>query len=127
MLYPEFGQLVDAWATRLGYSNAKIGKEIGVGGEMVRRYRDGTMMPRDEPLKRLAKLMGVNAVELRYPSEKRGKKKGEAPPTPDELDLVREYRQLPDVAKKVVRMRVVELLEEFGKPGKENPFGKGTN
>lgn len=124
--YPEFGRIVDAKIPRIG-SNAKVASAIGVTPEMVRRYRLGIAMPRDRELEKLAALIGMKAADLRFP-DRSGKKKAAAPRvTADEMDMISEYRQLPDVARKAARVHIVELLEQFGKPGKDNPFGKGTN
>lgn len=86
-------------------------------------------MPRDTKLEKLSKLIGVPAAELRFGPKGKGKGKGYALPlerlSNDERNLLEEYRQLPDYAKKVAHARVIELLEEFAPPSPKNPFGKG--
>lgn len=84
-------------------------------------------MPRDRALEKLAKLIGVPVSELRY-----GKGTATKPYsmplerlTSEERFMLEEFRQLPDYARKATRARIIELLEEFGKPGATNPFGKG--
>lgn len=46
--------------------------------------------------------------------------------TPEEQTLLVAYRQLPAFAREALRLRAVELLEEFGKPSARNPYGKTT-
>lgn len=122
-----FGRLVSAKLDRMGLSNPKAAKAVGVTPEMIRRYRDGLVMPRDRALEKLAKLIGVPVSELRY-GKGTGSKSYPLPLeklTPEERFMLEEFRQLPDYAQKAARARIIELLEEFGKPGARNPFGKG--
>lgn len=122
-----FGRLVSDKLDRMRLSNPKAAKAVGVTPEMIRRYRDGLVMPRDRALEKLAKLLGVPVGELRYGTGTATK----AHPmplerlTPDERFMLEEFRQLPDYAQKAARARIIELLEEFGPPGAKNPFGKG--
>lgn len=85
-------------------------------------------MPRDAKLERLAKMIGTTAADLRY-----GKKapavlpqlKGEHVTDDDELRLLAAYRGIKkEWAREALRRRAVELLEEFGAPGADNPFAK---
>lgn len=125
--YAEFGRIVSERLDRARLKNPEAAKAVGVTPEMIRRYRDGLVMPRDDKLERLAKLIGVPAAELRYG----GKSRSKAPAMPlarlsaDEQALLDEYRLLPGYAQKAVRARIIELLEEFAPPSKRNPFGKG--
>lgn len=129
--YPEFGKIVTERLDRLGYKgrNPEAGKRVGVGGEMIRRYREGFSMAEGEKLKKLSVLIGV-PVDALFMADKGGKK-GAAEPqrkriSPDEQEMLDEYRQLTPDIQKVARARIVELLEEFGAASKKNPFGKGT-
>ena len=47
--------------------------------------------------------------------------------SPEEWEMMDEFRQLPADVQKVARVRIVELLEEFGPRSKKNPFGQGNN
>lgn len=84
-------------------------------------------MPGDARLKRLAKMIGVEASTLRYGDEKSPRvlpqMQGEHVTDEDELALLRAYRGLKkEWAKEALRRRAVELLEEFGEPGISNPW-----
>lgn len=122
-----FGRLVSDKLDRMRLSNPKAAKAVGVTPEMIRRYRDGLVMPRDRALEKLAKLLGVPVGELRYGKAAPGKPQPMPLErlTPDERFMLEEFRQLPDYAQKAARARIIELLEEFGPPGTKNPFGKG--
>jgi hypothetical protein len=86
-------------------------------------------MPRDKRLERLARLIGVPIAELRF-GTKAGKGARMLLPlarlAADEETMLDEYRQLPDYARKMVRARIMELLEEFGPASEKNPYGKGS-
>lgn len=125
--YASFGLVVAEKLDRARVSNAAAAKALGVTVEMIRRYREGMAMPRDDKMAKLAKLIGVPASELRYGSKVK-QKEHQLPLSklsPEERDMLGEYQQLPDYAQKMARARIIELLEEFGSPGKKNPFGKG--
>lgn len=123
--YPEFGKIVTERLDRIGLSNAEAAKPVGCTPEMIRRYREGKQMPRDAKLERLAKMLGLTPSQLRYPTRLAGKMPL-SKLDPDEAEMLAEYQKLPPFAKKIVRSRIVELLEEFGAPDKTNPFAKGT-
>lgn len=127
--HADFGRLVSARLDKLGLNNREAGTAIGVTPEMIRRYREGLVMPRDQKLERLAKLLGLTAAELRYSRPGKAPTVAGLPLTrlaPDEQALLEEYRQLPPFARKAARARIIELLEEFARPSPKNPFGKGT-
>lgn len=88
-------------------------------------------MPRQQKMKRLEVLTGIPAAELQYgvkldPRRTRGVVTVPATNvTPDEQALLRAYALLPPFAQEALRVRAVELLEQFGEPGAANPFGNG--
>lgn len=129
--WPELGKIVDEKLTKAGLSNAAAARLSGLGVEMVRRYRKGEAMPeRGDNLDKLSKLIGVDIEQLLMADRQGGGTKVSGSrltrPDPDAIAMLEEYAQLPTDAKKLARARIIELLEEFGKPSKKNPFGKGT-
>lgn len=125
--YASFGLVVAEKLDRAQLSNVAAARALGVTVEMIRRYREGMAMPRDQKMAKLAKLIGVSPSELRYGSK--AKNKEHPLPlsklSPEDRAMLEEYQQLPDFARKMARARIIELLEEFGAPGKKNPYGKG--
>lgn len=123
-----FGAAVRAGMKRSGVTIQDIIDELGVSRETVRLWRKGEIVARDENLKRLAKMIGVTPSDLRYEKDKQPilpAVSGEHVTDEDELALLRAYRGLKkEWAKQALRRRAVELLEEFGQPGVESPFGK---
>ncbi|MFA5941382.1 MAG: helix-turn-helix domain-containing protein [Sinimarinibacterium sp.] len=120
-------------AVRLGMKRYKVKiqdvvSELGVSRETVRLWRKGETVARDKNLAKLAKMIGMEPADMRYEP---GKKTafpaiaGEHVTDEDELALIRAYRGIKKPwARRALRMRAVELLEEFGEPGPESPFGK---
>lgn len=88
-------------------------------------------MPRPPHLKKLALLLGLHPSELQHG---RITETNAAPGllashmvelSPDESQLLDQYRQLPEFAAKMLRARAVELVEGFAKRSEKNPFGEG--
>lgn len=129
--YAAFGRLLSARLNDLGMTNnAEVGRVIGdKNGEMVRRYKEGIAMPRPARLKRLAVLVGLSPAELQHPGATNGRVTpglldgALAELSVDEQQLVEAYRQLPDIARKALRARAVELQEAFARRSTKNPFG----
>lgn len=128
--YPEFAQRLGAGMTKAGVRAVDVAKELAVDQETIRLWMRGERMPRDPKLKRLAKMIGVEPSVLRYGPEKSvaafPQLRGEHVTDEDELHLLQAYRGLgKEWAKDALRRRAVELLEEFGRPGAENPWKVG--
>jgi transcriptional regulator with XRE-family HTH domain len=129
--HPELAKALQAWKARGGRTGA-IAKACGVTFEQARRYVKGEAMPRPAKMKKLAVLIGVPAAELQYGAKIDPRRTPGlatipmAEVTADEQALLVSYRQLPPFARESLRIRVAELLEEFGKASHVNPFGKGT-
>lgn len=127
--HAEFARRLNAAMIRAGIAPSDIAKELGVDAETVRLWRRGERMPRDSKLQRLAKMIGVDPAELRYGEKEKPTVMpalaGEHVTDPDELALLRAYRGLKkEWARNALRRRAVELLEEFGEPGTENPWAR---
>lgn len=124
----EFARRLVARMTRYGITATAIKDECGVDEEAVRLWMRGKRMPKDDNLKRLAKMLGVDAAVLRYGEETPAKMpqlKGEHVTDDDELALLLAYRGIKKAwAREALRRRAVELLEEFGEKGATNPWGK---
>jgi transcriptional regulator with XRE-family HTH domain len=126
-MWPEFAARLEDAMRRASIDAKTIEEALGVNDETVRLWRRGERMPRKPKLDVLAKLLGESAAHLMH---------GEAGNTPstmpgaltitddDERLLLETYRQLPPWAKKSVRARANELLENFTPPGPANPYGK---
>lgn len=127
--FPHFGRTVAARLDRLHLNNREAAEALGVTPEMVRRYREGLVMPRDAKLEKLATLLGMTAAELRYGGKARpGGREAIASAAAlslEERELLDVYRGLPPFARKAARLRLQELLEEFGAPSPANPYGRG--
>lgn len=133
-LHPEFGKMVSGLMDQLGVSVPEVAKKIGVTPEMVRRYRLGVAMPgkakgRDK-MQRLAALLGVDPADLYAAGSSRSDTRGALPGAvivedPDELQLIEAYRGLDETTRKILRARAAQLLEQFGRATKKNPYGKG--
>jgi len=128
-----FARLLNQWIEAGALTNSDVGALIGYkDGEMVRRYRTGTVMPRMDKLAKLAKQIGMKPVDLLFPDEARERKlagmlnEHGLELSADELHLIAAYRQMPVHARKALRANAVSLLEEHGAAGKQNPWGKGT-
>lgn len=128
--YPEFGRRVEAAMVRNGLNNEDVAAAIGKDkGEMVRRYREGKALPRDENVvRKMATLFSMTPGELHYgdPKVPGVITVPVANVSPDEQILLEAYRNLPKGAKKVLRVRATELLEELAPPSASNPNGKGA-
>lgn len=109
--FAAFGELISARLDRLALSNREAARACGVTPEMVRRYRDGLVMPRDHRLRRLALLVGLTASELRY--QEAVDNSARAPLLVDEDALLADYRALPEFARKAARARLAELRAQF--------------
>jgi len=124
-----FGESVRLAMRRSGVTIKDIVQELGVSRETVRLWRQGESVARDDNLKRLAKMIGVTPSDLRYEKDRAPTlplAQGEHVTDEDELALLRAYRGLKKGwARQALRRRAVELLEEFGEPGVQSPFGKG--
>jgi transcriptional regulator with XRE-family HTH domain len=125
--YAEFAHRLKSGMAKSGVTAAAIVEELKVDGETVRLWRKGERMPGDAKLKRLAKMIGVSASDLRYGPEKSGvvlsQMQGEHVTDEDELALLSAYRGIKkEWAREALRRRAVELLEEFGEPGWKNPW-----
>jgi hypothetical protein len=128
-LHPEFGARVDDAMTRLQLKNEEVGIALGMKkGEMVRRYRAGLAMPKGKKMELLAMLLGTTPAELQWGTPKTPGVKTVplVEVSPDEQVFIETYRQLPEVARKVLRARAAELLESFAPRSKSNPYGKGN-
>jgi hypothetical protein len=129
--YPAFGRRVDAAMVKNGLNNEDVAAVIGKPkGEMVRRYREGKAIPnRDETIMRkMATLFSMTPGELHYgdPKVPGVVTLPVANVSPDEQILLEAYRNLPKGAKKVLRVRATELLEELAPASPANPNGKGA-
>jgi transcriptional regulator with XRE-family HTH domain len=126
--YPEFGARLIAGLARTGLKPKTIVDELKVDPETVRLWMRGERMPRDTQLKKLAKMIGVEAADLRYGPKSVSafpQLRGEHVTNEDELALLRAYRGLgKEWMREAVRRRTVELLEEFNDPSAGNPMGK---
>jgi transcriptional regulator with XRE-family HTH domain len=130
ILYPEFAARLDELIRRYGLKNDEIAKAIGLTkGEMVRRYREGWDMPRKDKMKRLAALLGTTPAQLQWGGAPTVPGVANVPilgVSPEEQMLIESYRRMSPAARKMLRARAAELLEEFSPPSQSNPFGKGT-
>jgi transcriptional regulator with XRE-family HTH domain len=126
--YPEFGQRLTAGLARAGIKPKTVVEELKVDPETVRLWMRGERMPRDAQLKKLAKMIGMEAADLRYGSKNVSafpQLRGEHVTDEDELALLRAYRGLSkEWMREAVRRRAVEILEEFNGPNAANPMGK---
>jgi len=131
VLHPDFGKrlALAMQRARPEVHVADIAKACGVTHEAARRWTLGVAMPRPPHLKKLALLLGLHPSELQHG---RINETNAAPGllaahmvelTPDESQLVDQYRQLPDFAAKMLRSRAAELVEGFAKRSNRNPFG----
>lgn len=126
--YAEFAVRLLAAMARAGVKPIDVVTELKVDKETVRLWTRGERMPTDRKLQKLAKMIGVDAGTLRYGSKDKGtaalpQLRGEHVTDEDELALLHAYRGLKkEWARTALRRRAVELLEEFGEPGTENPF-----
>lgn len=129
ILHPEFGRRVEGYMSKFDFSNEEVAEAIGKErGEMVRRYREGKALPRDETvMKKLATLFHTTPGELHYgdPKVPGVVTVPVANVTPDEQVLLEAYRTLPRSGKKALRVRATELAEELSPPSKTMPFGNG--
>jgi len=127
--YPEFGRRVDTYMVKMSLTNEDVAEIIGKErGEMVRRYREGKAIPRDEEtMRKMATLFRTSAGELHYgdPLVPGVITVPVANVSPDEQIMIEAYRKLPRAAQKAVRARVTELLEEFAPAGEGAPFSRG--
>lgn len=131
VLYPEFGNRLESRLHRNGIklTNKEVAGLTGAKEEMVRRYRKGLARPDDDDVERkLAALVGMTQAELRWgtPTVPGVKTVPVAQLAPEEQTLVESYRSMPPGAQKMLRIRAAELLEQFGEPSKENPWGKAS-
>lgn len=126
--YPHFATQVREGMRRAGLKVQDVATECGVTRETVRLWRKGETVARDDKLRKLSKMIGVDPSALRF-------EPGKSPPLPqvngehitdeDELALLRAYRGLKKPwAREALRRRAVELLEEFGEKDAANPWGK---
>lgn len=127
----EFGTRLAAAMARAHVSVPELAKAAGVTPEMARRYTLGTAMPRPEKMKKIAALVGLSPSELQYGTVS-GSNAAPGLLGPhvvtlgaEELQLIDQYRQLPEYAQRALRARATELVEAFGKASPVNPFGKG--
>lgn len=125
--HADFARRLNAAMARTGVTPSDIAQELGVDDETVRLWRRGERMPRDQKMKRLAKMIGVDLAALRFGDQEKlpimPALAGEHVTDPDELALLRAYRGLKkEWARTALRRRAAELLEEFGEPSAENPF-----
>lgn len=103
--------------------------ELGVDPETVRLWRNGSRMPHDRKMRLLARLVGVPEAVLRYGNPPEALPLANGTTTvrdDDERTLLEAYRQLPDWAKRSLRARAGELLENFAPKNSLNPYGKRT-
>ena len=124
-----FAKRLIAGMLKSGVEPSTIIKVCEVDPETVRLWLRGKRMPRDEKLRRLAKMIGVDESVLRYGSKKgtsvMPQLRGEHITDDDELRLLHAYRGLSEEwAREALRRRAVELLEEFGKKGVKNPWAQ---
>jgi transcriptional regulator with XRE-family HTH domain len=130
--YLVFGMRLADAMERAGISGPDVAKALGVSPEMPRRYRMGLAMPRPDKMKKLAALVGMTPSELQYGTiSTANAAPGLLSPqvtsvSSDELQLLECYRQLPDYARRALRARATELVENFAKASPKNPFGEGT-
>ena len=128
--WPEFGKLVTTLMDSLQLSVPEVAKVMGVSPEMGRRYRIGTAMPRKNKMEKLATLLGVSAADLYAAGGDPARVPAIGGPLivddPEERALMEAYRAMGPTAQKVLRHRATELVEQFGKPSKKNPYGKGN-
>jgi transcriptional regulator with XRE-family HTH domain len=130
--HAEFGTRLAQAMARAGLSVPDVAKSCGVTPEQARRYSMGAAMPRPDKMKKLAALVGMTPAELQYGTVSTSNAAtGLLSPqvtsvSGDELLLLETYRQLPEFARKALRARAAELLENFGAATSKNPYGKGT-
>lgn len=127
--YVEFGRALCAAMNANGTKSADVAQELQVSAESVRLWRAGISMPRDKRLKTLAAMVGVDPAVLRYGAAvtRQGLPAlaGEHVTDDDEIALLHAYRGLRSSwARRALRARALQLLQEFGEPGVENPFGR---
>jgi transcriptional regulator with XRE-family HTH domain len=128
--HPDFASRLKEGMARVGIHSSDVVGELRVDKETVRLWMRGERMPRDAELKRLAKMIGVSAADLRYGAEGKAlalpQMRGEHVTDEDELRLLEAYRGLKhkEWARNALRRRAIELLEEFGEPGAMNPWGR---
>lgn len=127
--YAGFARQLLAGMSRAGIAPKVIREELGVDAETVRLWMRGERMPRDKALRKLAKMIDVDVSVLRYgETAKPGalpRMRGVHVTDEDEVRLLEAYRGLEkEWAREALRRRAVELLEEFGKPGAQNPWAK---
>jgi transcriptional regulator with XRE-family HTH domain len=125
--YRDFALKLAEGMRKSGVTAKDVELECKVNDETVRLWRRGKRMPRDKSLKRLASMIGVKPSDLRFnenaPSSTMPALTGEHVTDEDELALLRAYRALKkDWAKRALRARAVELLEQFGEKGVTNPW-----
>lgn len=125
--YKEFAKALVAAMERSGVKPKDVWTELKVDQETVRLWMRGKRMPGDARLKRLAKMIGVEASVLRYGEAVKpamlSHMKGMTLTDEDEIRLIQAYRGLDrEWAKQALRHRAVELLEEFGAKGVTNPW-----
>lgn len=123
---PEFGQRLSAGMKKYGVRQKDIVAELKVDPETVRLWTKGERVPGDARMKRLAKMIGMKAADLRFGPDRPAtlpQMQGEHVTDEDELALLEAYRGIKkEWAREALRRRAVELLEEFGEPGVKNPW-----
>jgi transcriptional regulator with XRE-family HTH domain len=128
-----FGMRLAQAMKRSGVSKPDVAKALGVSPDMPRRYTEGTTLPRQDKMKKLAALVGMSPSELQYGTvSPSNAAPGVLSPqitsvSGDELLLLESYRQMPEYAQKALRARAAELVENFVKASTKNPWGSGTN
>lgn len=126
-MWPDFGERLEAAMRRAAIDAKTIREALGVDDETVRLWRRGERMPRKHKLDVLAKLLGESAAYLTHGEQGRSVTALPGALTitdDDERMLLETYRLLPPWAKKSVRARANELLENFTAAGPGNPYGK---
>lgn len=126
--YRDFAFRLAEGMRRSGVTAKDIQEECGVDAETVRLWRRGERMAGDKSLKTLAAMIGVKPSDLRYGNESPPHLpalSGEHVTDEDELALLKAYRSLKkEWARRALRARAVELLEQFGEKGAQNPWAK---
>jgi transcriptional regulator with XRE-family HTH domain len=123
--YPDFAARLAAAVEKAKLTSADIKDALGVDDETVRLWLRGKRMPDDERLRILAKLVGRSPAHLRFGEKDDAvRPPAEVITDEDEMSLVVTYRRLPPYAKKALRARAAELVENFAPPDPGNPFGK---
>lgn len=129
--YPGFGRVVTELMRAIPLTDEEVAREIGAQSrQTVAFYRGGWRMPRKNKMKRLADLLGVSVSDLYAADDPDAVQRilgaGELELSPEESRLISDYRKLTPTGRKIIRARVAQLLEQFGKKGPDNPYGRGT-